>query len=156
MKKISTFIKVHFLFFDSIIVFIVYYSLRYFVTLFGYNLDNILMEKSTELYPIFFSSGLTLLGFLLTGISIMIIFLDNKKLEPLHEHGHTKSIFNIYFSAIRLNCLFVGISILGLIISINEIVAHITGLFLFLFSSRIIRCIWIIEEVVKIIYKNKF
>jgi hypothetical protein len=125
------------------------------MTLFGYNLDNILMEKSSELYPVFFNSGLTLLGFLLTGISIMIIFLDNKKLEPLREYGHTRSIFNIYFNAIRINCLFVGISILGLVIPINEITAHITGLILFLFSSRIIRCIWVIEEVAKIIYKNK-
>jgi hypothetical protein len=154
MKKVFNFFRVHFLLCDTIIVFIVYYSSRFCITLFGYNLDNILIEKSTELYPAFFNSGLTLLGFLLTGISIMIIFLDNKKLEALHEFGHTKSIFNIYFSAIRLNCLFVGISILGLIIPINEIMAHITGLLLFLFSSRIMRCIWVIEEVAKIIYKK--
>jgi hypothetical protein len=155
MKKLVNFFKVHFLIFDTIVCAGIFYMGNFLLRQLGFrNIICLIYDSSKELFPIFLNSGLTLLGFLLTGISIILIFLQSERLESLKEGGHYKSILNIYFNAIQFTCIFTITSFLGLVSEKGYTLAHITGLALFVVAARLMRCVWIIQQIANIIYKD--
>ncbi|MDR2186382.1 MAG: hypothetical protein LBO80_12065 [Treponema sp.] len=118
-------------------------------------LGVLIYGNASQLFPIFFNAGITLLGFLLTGLSIVLMFLKDEALEPLKEHGHFKAILQIYLNAILVSALFTAISFLGLVLETNQAFACVTGITIFVMIARIWRCVWIIEQITIIIFKNK-
>jgi len=154
MKQVFIFFRKHFLIRDTIFSIILFYGLVYFLEkYFKKDLVALVFSNYETLFPIFFNSSITLLGFLLTGLSVLLIFLDKEKLGRLKSAGHYKSIFAIYFNAILFCGLFAGTSFWGLLVTEIKVCQIICPL-LFLLTARIWRCIWIIKILASIIYKN--
>jgi len=155
MKKIMDFFKVHFLFGDTLLTAVCFYLFFGIFKKLGMSyLDLLIFDNADQLYPVFLNSCITLLGFLLTGISIIMIFLKDDKLAPLKEHGHFTSILNIYFSATRVCALVTVISFCGLVAEKTIIMSHITALMACVLIVRLARCIWIIEQITTILYRK--
>jgi len=153
MKKIIEYFKIHFLLTDSLIAFILFYLGRLLLNkIFHIGIEALLEKNSGLLYPIFFNSGITLLGFLLTGVSIIIVFLQSDKLSILSETSHPKMIMKIYFSAIRYCSIFTALSFIGMVSLVFPFFSHILLLFSLLSIIRLIRCVWIIESVAEILF----
>ena len=108
-----------------------------------------------ELYPLIASIVGTLLGFVITGVSIIIAFSESEKLKLLKQTNHFKTIYNVYFNTIRYLAITTLTPIIGLIV--NDGAVHI---FYFLIWSiiistfRIWRCVWVLENVIQILNKN--
>lgn len=154
MKKIN-FFKVHFLLGDTLLIVAFFYLFFGVFKKLGIDyIDLLIFNNADRLYPVFLNSCITLLGFLLTGISIIMIFLKDDKLEPLKEHGHFTSILSIYFSAIRVCALVTAISFWGLVAEKTNLLSHITALMVCILAVRLARCIWIIEQITAILYKK--
>ena len=155
MRKIINFFKIHFLLCDTLFVVSLYYLCFGVFKKFEYIfIDLLIYNNADRLYPVFFNSCITLLGFLLTGISITMIFLKDDKLEPLKEGGHFKSILDIYLNAIVFCSLLAVISFVGLVAEKTCFIAHVTALILCVFAARLARCIWVIEQISAIIYRR--
>lgn len=155
MKKVKDFFEKHFLLSDTILVAAVFYlCFGIFKKTKVVFIDLLIFNNADSLFPIFLNSCITLLGFLITGVSITMIFLKDEKLKRLEEYGHFQSIINIYISSIRVCAILTILSVCGLLTDANLYVTHITSLFLFILLARIARCVWIIEQITKIIYKK--
>jgi len=158
MKKIILFFKNHFLLTDTLLIIFAFYTAFVILQKAGkQEFLKFIFDNKGQLYPLFFSAGITLLGFSMTGISIILIFLNDERLSLLRESGHFKSILGIYINAILIVAAFTISSFLGLILkgdSILEKLSFIVEIIIFIMATRIWRCIWIIEEISKILYKT--
>jgi hypothetical protein len=156
MKKVIAFFKWHFLLGDTLVFILGHCVLDFILQKTGNKTLVLLISgNASQLFPIFFNTGITLLGFLLTGLSIVLVFLKDEALEPLKEHGYFKDILHIYLNAILVSALFTASSFLGLVLGPNQIIMRVTGIIIFIMIARIWRCVWIIEQITIIIFKKK-
>lgn len=108
-----------------------------------------------EVYSLIASIGGTLLGFVITGISIIIAFSESEKLKLLRKSKVYNTIFDIYFSTIRYLAVTTIIPIIGLVVNEGEIyILYLLIWSIIISSLRIWRCIWVLENIVKIIHEN--
>lgn len=153
MRKLIEYFRIHFLFSDSLIWLLLFYTGRFVLKkYFNISIENILDKNGSLLFPIFFNSGITLLGFLLTGVSIIIVFLQSDKLKALNETSHPKMIMTIYFSTIRYCSVFTALSFMGMVALYFPCFSHILLLFSLLTIIRLFRCVWIIEVISRILF----
>ena len=154
MKEILERIRIHFILLDTVSSIIAFFFLRGIVQkYFHFALEVVFQNNASVLYPIFLSSGLTLLGFLLTGVSIVIVFLQSDKLDRLRDTDHPKTIMKVYFSAIRYCSTFTAISFLGVVTSGIALLPLLLALSLLLSMVRLARCIWVIEKIAFLVYR---
>jgi hypothetical protein len=108
-----------------------------------------------EIYPLIASIGGTLLGFVITGVSIIIAFSESEKLRLLKESTQYKTIYDIYFSTIRYLAIATVTPIIGMIVNNGAIYILYFLIWSIIISSlRIWRCIWVLENIVEIIQKK--
>ena len=109
-----------------------------------------------EIYPLIATISGTLLGFVITGVSIIMAFTESGKLELLKKSKHYKTIYEVYFNTIKYLAFTTVISIVGLMIdsswSIYVLYAIIWSVIIS--SLRLWRCVWILENVIEIITKS--
>lgn len=120
-------------------------------------LEKWINTNKEDIYPLVATIGGTLLGFVITGVSIILAFSESEKLRLLKRSKQYKTIFTIYFSAIKYLAITTVVAVIG--IAINDNLA-ILMFYLLLWSVvisslRIWRCIWILESIVKIISKSE-
>ena len=114
------------------------------------------INKET-IYPLIATLGGTLLGFIITGISILLAFSESERLRVLKQHRLYETIFKVYFSTIKYLAI-TTLSAISAIVINNGLSFYI---FCFLLWSiiisalRIWRCFWILENIVGVIYKHK-
>lgn len=109
-----------------------------------------------EIYPLIATIGGTLLGFVITGVSIIIAFSESEKLRLLKQSKQYKTIFEIYFSTIRYLAITTMLPILGMIINdgLSVYILYFLIWSVIISSFRMWRCLWILESIVEIMHKN--
>lgn len=150
--------KRHFLFADLIFSIVISILIIYFInSRWSYDVINIwIFTNKGDLYPLLATIGGTLLGFVITGVSIIIAFSESEKLRLLKHSNQYQTIFDIYFSTIKYLAITTGVTIFGLITSDKWAVII---LYLIIWSTtislfRIWKCVWVLESIVEIILNN--
>ncbi len=116
-------------------------------------LTDMITKSRNDLFPLLAGAAAGFLGFLITGVSILMFFLNEKKLEELKDSPHVKTIFQIYFSAIKALSILVLIAFIGIFSTpVDWLIYGTCGTFLLVSIARIIRCVWIVEELAKQLY----
>lgn len=121
------------------------------------SLTDWLSTIKTSLYPVIATISGALLGFVITGVSILIAFSESDRLRLLKKTKQFRNIFNVYFRAIYYLAITTIISVLGIIIDSNLTVL----IFYILLISSVVslfglyRCIRVLEKVVEIVHKEK-
>lgn len=121
------------------------------------SLADWLSTIKTSLYPVIATISGALLGFVITGVSILIAFSESDRLRLLKKTKQFRNIFNVYFRAIYYLAITTIISVLGIIIDSNLTVF----IFYILLISSVVslfglyRCIRVLEKVVEIVHKEK-
>jgi len=137
------------------------------VMLIIFSLDKLLkwdiysfMDSSLKntIYPTTTSGSLTIFVFLLTCVSIIIGYLQDKKLEQLADSEHPKTIMKTFFNTIRWTGFLAAICFIApLPWSENMDVVFFWTIFTFFLISitRVIRTIWIVNSLANLLFKLK-
>jgi len=120
-------------------------------------METWILSIKNSLYPVVATISGTLVGFVITGVSILVAFSESDKLRLLKKTKQFKNIFRVYFRALYYLAITTLISILGIVMDSNFIIPLF---WLLVISSAIsvfglYRCIWVLERVVGIVHKEK-
>lgn len=107
-----------------------------------------------SLYGTLTALGGALLGFVITGLSVLLITGDNERMKALRTSDYYSQIFDIFFSTSKYLGVLVLVSLAGLILDrganpiffMNVLVVWSVLIVIF----RIIRCIWVLEKIVQL------
>ncbi len=149
--------KRHFLFADLVVSVLI--SLIFIFSInFTWSSETIaawISANKKEIYSLIATIGGTLLGFVITGVSIIIAFSESEKLRLLKQSKQYKTIYDVYFSTIRFLAITTVVPIIGIIINDGEAVLILYFLIwsVLISSFRIWRCIWVLESIVEILHK---
>lgn len=153
MKKLyrARFLGCELLFSVIIIFLLTFIVLKYCGLEFVQNsLDNV----RGVLYGTLATLSGALLGFVITGLSVLLTTSSNTQIEKLKKSKHYKTIFLIFFSTSKYLGILLIISLLGLVLDKdNQPIIYITILTLWaliIVTFRLIRCIWVLEKIVKL------
>ena len=112
-------------------------------------------QSFDTLYPTITSGGLTIFVFILTSISIIIAFLQNKKLEQFASSKQPITILKTFFSTLRW---FGGLTAVSFFASLNWnyniTVVFFWLIFIILSVSimRLTRSIWVITKLANLLF----
>ena len=112
-----------------------------------------IFANKREIYPLVATIAGTLLGFVITGVSIIIAFSGSEKLGLLRKSAHYMTVFTIYFSTMKFLALTTIVAVSGIVVD-DKWAIRIFYLLLWsviVSSFRIWRCLWILENIAKII-----
>ncbi|MDR2821540.1 MAG: hypothetical protein LBV53_01125 [Mycoplasmataceae bacterium] len=148
--SILEYYKKNFLNIDPLFAFLIAVAIFYF------NLGNMFMgEFKSDFYISVSTIGGTLLGFIITTLTIILNFVTAQELKELENAKNTKKdIFKTYISTMKW---LTSLTVISLIILILPNFSNIILSFLSIFIGivvilRLFWCFWILENLVKIIY----
>lgn len=100
-----------------------------------------------------------LLGFVITGLSVLLTTNSNERMEQLKRSKHYKTIFTIFFSASKYLGIMFVISLISLIFDKDDHPVYFLSMVslwsLLIVAFRLLRCIWVLEKIVGLhIYKK--
>jgi|WetSurMetagenome_2_1015567.scaffolds.fasta_scaffold155834_2 hypothetical protein len=127
--------------------------------LFSTNLDpdqltNLMKNMRTSVYPLSSMGAITLLGFIITGVSILIAFLETPALRLIKNSKQYVNLFKIYFSAIKHLGFLTILSIIGILVDqpfLSLIIFYLVIFFIISSTLRTWRCLWVLEQFIEII-----
>lgn len=97
----------------------------------------------------------SLLGFTLTGVAILLALADGGKLGILRRSRHYKYIYKVYMSTIKVLAVATAVSLLGLLYDRENspqcIVLYFNLWAVMLTCFRILRCVWVLEHIIRIV-----
>lgn len=132
----------------SLITYLIYRYLGFDI------LQSKLNNLRSSIYGTLISLSGALLGFVITGLSILLTTSSNPSMERLRKSKHYKTIFRIFFSTSKYLGLLLGLSILSLVFDTDEnptvFLSLITLWALIISTFRILRCLWVLEKVASI------
>jgi hypothetical protein len=154
-ERIYTIYKRHFIKLEFIISILITILLFFIIKYFWSPEDvrNWISQNKRDIYPLISTISGALLGFIITGVSIILAFSESEELKLLKQSKQYKTIFEIYFSTIKFLAITTIIPIVGIVIN-NKWMILLFYLFLWsliISSLRIWRCLWILENIVEII-----
>lgn len=120
------------------------------------DLNSWLQTNRTTIYSLIATISTTLLGFVITGVSVLIAFSESEKLKLLRESAQFETIFIVYFSTIKFLAITALLSIFGIIFStfFQNLILYLVVWSIIISSLRIYRCLWVLENIVKIFHKK--
>lgn len=114
-------------------------------------LNIIIFTNKSGIYTIIATIAGTLLGFIITSISIIVTFTSSDKLDLLKEEGFYDELFGVYFDTIKSLAITTVISTIGMFYSDNIIWFYIflvsAIISILLFSASI----WVLETLITIV-----
>ena len=119
-------------------------------------IQNWISLNKKDIYPLIATIAGTLLGFIITGVSIILAFSESEKLRLLKKSKQYTTIYEIYFSTIKFLALSTAIPIFGIIVNDNwaDYVLYILIWSIIISSLRICRCVRALENIIKLIHKS--
>ncbi len=123
----------------------------------GYLLTQILLDIRATLYGALVALFGSLLGFIITSVSIILGYANSDRLEIVRKSKHYKDLWAVFESAIKVLTLATITALFGLIFDknnkpVNNLI-YINVFTTLLSFFRIARCIWVIENIIKIVTK---
>lgn len=107
-------------------------------------------------YGIFISISASLFGFLITTLSILLIFPEDGRIIILKEHESYKMLFDIFLFTIFLEILLFLISLIGNLYCISNYEFKIIFIWILLISILfIILCLWIIKRLIDTLFNKE-
>ena len=154
MNGIKENIKKYFLLFDFIICAIILLIGLFLNKYLNLNIFSVLTltNRLKDIYSAVFNTAITIFVFLLTSISILFAFLENKKLEFFKDTKHPETMFSVFFHAVVCSGVLALISFLTFFIN-NELLFWIVMSNFILVIARVTRVIWILKNLVYMIIK---
>ncbi|MBB6497789.1 hypothetical protein [Methanococcus maripaludis] len=180
--KIIEFYQLHFMAFDLLTSILVFILLILFMISPDKTLLNWLFETKCGYYSFITTISVTLLGFIITGISILIIFLSEKRFKPIRQNSLHEKIYAVYFRTILYLSILTVLAIVGYLVNFpsltgidlnnifsiagalkigntaylilfNVLIFYSVVLLSILASFGLYRCMWILKRVIKISIK---
>ena len=152
IKNYEKYFLTYELFFSIVIIAILYY-LTFYLKL-NLIIMSLLDQNRSVLYGTIASISGALLGFVITGISILFAMKESPALLLLKTSSHYKTVFIVFLSACRYLAINTVVSLFGLLID-KDSSPHIWFFFIVLWVSlisvfRLMRCIWVLEQMIKL------
>ena len=117
--------------------------------------DHILQDNRSAVYGTLATIFGSLLGFVITVLSIIIGYSTNAKFEFLKKTKHYKTLWAVLMKTIWALSLATGYMIIGLVFdrdnSTHDVILCLSIYPLALVFFRLKRCIWVLEKVIEII-----
>lgn len=118
---------------------------------FASELSIIISTNKSGIYTIIATTSGTLLGFIITSISIIVIFIGSDKLKILIDAGFYDKLFGVYFDTIKFLAITTLIATIGMFY-FNDIIYFYVVLFFVIISIFLFcACIWVLESLIKIL-----
>lgn len=159
MSRISRFWGTHFLGLELILSLLVSGLFMIWIFRFGGSIviDGILKENRSAVYGALAQIFGSLLGFVITALSIIIGYSTSEKFEFLRKSKHYHTLWDILLSTIKVLSVATIAMVAGLIFDRDSAPQHLIlcfSVFITLLSLfRLRRCIWVLENVIMIILK---
>lgn len=101
-------------------------------------------------YSIYLSVSASLFGFLITTLSILLIFPNDGKIGILKKHKSYKNVFSIFIFSIFLQIILFSISLFGNLYNLQDYNLNVVFLWILIISLMIIILIvWIIKKMIE-------
>lgn len=157
MSKVKERYEENFMLYEFFISIILSIAIIHFIfpIIFPDGIETWLVLNKGDIYSLLASVAGTLLGFIITGVSVILAFSESEKLKILKKSKHYKTIFVVYFSTIRWLALTTVISIIWIFTDYFMVTSFYLLTWSVLVSSlRIGRCVWILESIVEIVIQD--
>lgn len=126
-----------------------------FPIIFPETVESWLVTNKNDVYSLLASVAGTLLGFIITGVSVILAFSESEKLRLLKKSRHYKTIFVVYFSTIKWLALTTAVSIIWIFTDLFMLYSFYLLIFAIIITSlRMARCVWILEAIVEIVIRD--
>lgn len=123
--------------------------------IFPETVESWLVTNKNDVYSLLASVAGTLLGFIITGVSVILAFSESEKLRLLKKSRHYKTIFVVYFSTIKWLALTTAVSIMWIFTDLFMLYSFYLLIFAIIITSlRMARCVWILEAIVEIVIRD--
>lgn len=143
--------------FSVLIMLLVVYKLPLF--------EYLALDKMNDLNSLIASFFGTMLGFLITIVTVIYSFSTNKEskaLERLNRTGIYPKLYSVYFNTMLVTSLLILLSFLYFITNIPEAykvifeksLFFVELVFMLVFTFRISRCIWILHKLIGLAYQR--
>lgn len=121
-------------------------------------LDGVLKANRSAFYGALASIFGSLLGFIITAVSVVLGFSATERFALLRESEHYGTLWKVFMSTIRVLATSTAASLLALVLdrdaAPNSLMMSIVAFCAILTLLRLARCIWIMEKVVLLVTKN--
>ena len=128
-------------------------SIIFFIIIYYFNL-HFIFHNIYDSLEVIITISITITGFLITSLTILLVFPENSRIKFIKKHKGYKYIFYAFILSI---ILFVTVSILSFILKI--LVFFRTYYFLYLLITIFIwaivslfRCIWLLKKMIDILF----
>lgn len=96
----------------------------------------------------------TLLGFVVTGVSVILALTDSPRFKLLRTSPYYKTLFDIYVNAAKFLALATIAAFAGVVLdreaSPLPVISYLTLWLVIISSLRLFRCIWVLERLVTV------
>lgn len=157
MSRLIRWWNLHFLLYEFVISLLAGSLLLVWVYKFGGSVvvNSILNGNRSVVYGALASIFGTLLGFVITALSIIIGYSANEKFEFLKKSKHYSTLWEVLIKTIKALSLATAAMIIGLVFdrdsSPNNIIFCFCTFAALLTLLRLWSCIWVLENVIRII-----
>jgi hypothetical protein len=97
----------------------------------------------------------SLLGFVITAVSIVLGFSASEKLSVIRDSIHYPTLWRVYISAIRALAFATIVCIVALVLDrdkqINHSIMYLAAFGCILATARVARCVWVLENIIKLV-----
>jgi hypothetical protein len=118
-------------------------------------LDQVLGVHQNRIYENLTAVFGTLLGFVITAVSIVLGYTDNENLGVIRESDHYEDLWKVYKSAMRSLAFATAAGLLGVIFenieSVKYYLIYLNILTISLVVFRLGRSIWILENIISLV-----
>lgn len=123
--------------------------------IFGHPASEILFADRGEIYSTSAAIFGSLLGFIITAVSIVLGYISSERLRVVRDSVHYPTMWRVFTSAIKVLAVATVSALIGLLFDRNS--APIYVVFYFnvfaatLASLRLARCVWVLENIIQIV-----
>lgn len=118
-------------------------------------IERILKENRSDIYGALAAVFGSLLGFIITAVSIILGYTTNDRLTIVRESKHYALLWEVFTAAIRILSVATIAALVGLVVDRDSspvyIVLYINVFTTTLSSFRLARCVWVLENIIKLV-----
>jgi hypothetical protein len=118
-------------------------------------IDTTLDGNRSAVYAALASIFGSLLGFVITAVSIVLGFSASEKLTVVRESKHYPTLWRVYIAAIRVLAFATIICVVALVLDRDKQIVHwvmyLAAFGCILATARVARCVWVLENIIALV-----